>query len=44
MLERVIIKTAEEWGGSYDEIHDVIYQAHEMNRQKGINYKSALLD
>lgn len=44
MSEIVIIKAAQEWGGSYEEIHDVIYQAHEQNRQKGIYYKSSLLD
>ena len=44
MAERVLIKTAQEWGGSYDEIHDVIYRAHEQNRKNGIYYRSSLLD
>ncbi len=43
MSEEITIKTLQEWGGTYDEIHDVLYQAHENNRKKGIVYQSSLL-
>ena len=44
MDDVIIIKTIQEWGGSYDEIHEVLYRAHQANRDRGIVYKSALLD
>lgn len=44
MPEEILIKTVQEWGGTYDEIHSVIYQAHEQNRKKGLVYQSSLLD
>lgn len=37
------IQSIEEWGGSYDEIHEVLYHAHQQNRERGIVYKSAYL-
>ena len=40
----IIVKSVQEWGGSYEEIHEVLYRAHQKNRENGIVYKSSLLD
>ena len=40
----IIVKSIQEWGGSYEEIHEVLYRAHQKNRENGIVYKSSLLD
>lgn len=37
------ILSAEEWGGDYEEIHAILYSAHQQNRNNGIVYKSAFL-
>lgn len=37
------ILSVEKWGGSYEEIHAVLFRAHQQNRAKGIVYKSAFL-
>lgn len=44
MSEPIVIKTIQEWGGSYDDIHEVLYEAHRHNRQRGLVYKSTLLN
>ena len=38
--DEIVVKSADEWGGSYDEIHHLIFKAHLKNREKGIVYKS----
>lgn len=41
--DSLVIKTAEDWGGSYEAIHQVLYRAHQKNREYGLIYKSAFL-
>ena len=42
-INEIVIATAEEWGGSYEILHQVIYKAHNNNRERGLFYTTSLL-